>query len=82
MTFNKSQGQTFQRVLMDSKAQQMFGQMFGSQIRGGFTHGHLYVALGRVRQMSHVSVLVDANCRGTNGPITANVVFNELLTYA
>ena len=78
MTFNKSQGQTFQRVLMDSKAQ----QMFGSHIRGGFAHGHLYVALGRVRQMSHVSVLVDANCRGTNGPITANVVFNELLTYA
>ena len=76
-TINKSQGMTFNRVLLDSKAQLMFGRL----IRGAFSHGHLYVTLGRVRQMAHVAILVDASDMMGDDPITANIVYRELLDY-
>ena len=76
-TINKSQGQTFSKVLLDSKAQKMFNAF----VRGAFSHGHLYVALGRVRQMAHVAILVDDDCKIRRSALTANIVFQELLAY-
>ena len=55
--------------------------MFRRIVRGAFSHGHLYVALGRVRQMEDVAILVDEAENLPNGPLTANIVFTELLNY-
>lgn len=75
MTFNKSQGQTFERVLIDSRRQILNKRT----VCGGFTHGHTYVALGRVRSASDVRVLVDDFDVRNEQPLTGNVVYSELL---
>ena len=50
------------------------------EARGAFTHGQLYVALGRVREGGHVAVLADADCATQTHVTTANIVFDELLS--
>ena len=46
VTFNKSQGKTLDRVVVDVR-------------NPPFAHGQLYVALSRVRESSHVQVFCD-----------------------
>ena len=58
MTFNRSQGQTLERVLIDSKMR----VLNFTEVRGAFTHGQLYVALGRVRMRNDVAILIDHDC--------------------
>ena len=47
MTFNKAQGQTLSRVLVDFTS------------GGAFAHGHLYVAMSRVKHGDHLAAFVD-----------------------
>ena len=62
MTINKSQGQTFGRVGVDLT-------------RDVFSHGQLYVAFSRVRNLSSLRVLLPSrNVR------TTNVVYKEVFT--
>lgn len=75
MTFNRAQGQTLGRVLIDSKMRVLNHR----EVRGAFTHGQLYVALGRVRELTHVAILVDTECTHGGTAMSANVVFHELL---
>lgn len=70
MTYNKAQGQTLGRVLLDTTEEP-------------FAHGHCYVALSRVRSKhdirifsSHENVIMDGNARI---PVIANVVYPEVL---
>ena len=46
MTYNKSQGQEFEQALVDIRS-------------NPFTHGHLYVALSRVRKAKNVRLFTD-----------------------
>jgi Helicase len=46
MTYNKSQGQTLGKVLLDVTTPP-------------FAHGHLYVALSRVRSIEHIRMFLD-----------------------
>jgi hypothetical protein len=46
MTYNKSQGQTLGKVLLDVTT-------------APFAHGHLYVALSRVRSITHIRMFLD-----------------------
>src|SRR3546814_505111 len=67
MTYNKSQGQELQSVLMDLR-------------KPAFTHGHLYVALSRVRQRESIAAfLFDEDLEETDTPFTLNIVYPELL---
>lgn len=67
MTINKSQGQEFQRVLLDLRTP-------------CFSHGHLYVALSRIRRPRDILILADAEqIDGTSLKSTTNVVYKELL---
>ncbi len=68
LTFNKSQGQTLEKVGLDLRDDV-------------FAHGQLYVALGRVRNRSSIRVLVSPHrLYGPNKtPLTANIVYKELL---
>src|SRR3546814_5943942 len=50
MTYNTSQGQALQSVLMDLR-------------KPACTHGHLYVALSRVRQRESIAEIGRASCR-------------------
>ncbi len=66
LTYNKSQGQTLERVGLDLR-------------NDVFCHGQLYVALGRVRNRESIRVLVSPN-RIINGTAAvANIVYPELL---
>ena len=66
LTFNKSQGQTLERIGLDLR-------------NDVFCHGQLYVALGRVRNRQSIRVLVSPN-RVINGTAAVtNVVYPELL---
>jgi ATP-dependent exoDNAse (exonuclease V) alpha subunit len=75
MTINKSQGQEFERVLLDLR-------------NSAFTHGHLYVALSRVYDEANIRILVSSsrliyNESETVGQKqhawTKNVIYRELL---
>ena len=46
MTYNKSQGQTLERILLDT-------------VNHPFAHGHLYVALSRVTLYSNIRIILD-----------------------
>ncbi|KAK3242118.1 hypothetical protein CYMTET_48165 [Cymbomonas tetramitiformis] len=63
MTVNRSQGQTLKRVLLDTT-------------RPAFSHGHLYVALSRVRDR-HSIALFNRNQIPSNFQLT--VAYSELL---
>ena len=66
MTIHKSQGQTIGRVGIDLR----------SDI---FSHGQLYVALGRVTKRDNVRVLITKERLINNAPMVNNVVYSQLL---
>ncbi len=66
LTFNKSQGQTLDKVGLDLRSD-------------AFAHGQLYVALGRVRNRNSIRVLVSEERKVGDIAITTNVVYKELL---
>jgi len=71
MTFNKSQGQEFQMVLADIR-------------NNPFTHGHLYVALSRIRIARNIKLFTnrplesDEEILASAVPTVTNVVFEKL----
>ncbi len=66
LTFNKSQGQTLQKVGLDLR-------------NDVFAHGQLYVALGRVRNRDSIKVLVPPKRVIEGTAAVANIVYPELL---
>ncbi len=66
LTYNKSQGQTLERVGLDLR-------------NDVFCHGQLYVALGRVRNRESIRVLVPPNRIINGAAAVANIVYPELL---
>jgi len=68
LSFNRSQGQTLKRVLVDVTVPP-------------FTHGHLNVALSRITLASNIGFYGDANKydEKTSMVQTVNIVYNELL---
>jgi hypothetical protein len=69
ITYNKSQGQEFDYVICDTRTEP-------------FTHGHLYVALSRIRIASNIriftNVIIDKADEFQMGPIVTNVVYKDL----
>jgi len=69
LTMNRSQGQEFEKLLIDLS-------------EAAFTHGHLYVALSRIRLKENLKIfcnqenLMDLYCGFI---VTKNVVYNEIL---
>ena len=62
MTINKSQGQTFDNIIIDLR-------------RDVFNHGQLYVAMSRVRSWESLKIYL--GCQKTNTTIK-NYVYKEL----
>jgi GTPase SAR1 family protein len=81
MTFNKSQGQTLDKVLYDATTRTHPKH----KSHGAFTHGQLNVALGRVRNRNSIRVLVDEHNTYREHPndmptaLTANIVFQQII---
>jgi ATP-dependent exoDNAse (exonuclease V) alpha subunit len=65
MTFNKAQGQEWERVLADIR-------------KYPFTHGHLYVVLSRIRQSANIKFFCTENQTFEGCPFVTNVVYNKL----
>jgi hypothetical protein len=65
MTYNKSQGQTLKRVLLDV-------------VVPPFAHGHLYVALSRVTLYSNICVVCSEDQIYENASLATNTTYNEL----
>ena len=59
LTFNKAQGQTLQRVLVDLTSNKGIATGDKDLHGGAFAHGHLYVALTRVERSANIAVFVD-----------------------
>jgi ATP-dependent DNA helicase PIF1 len=82
MTFNKSQGQTLEKVLIDGTAQHLPGR---GSINGAFMHGHCNVALSRVRNRESLAILVDETnlvtdpTTGKKAARTTNIVCRKIL---
>ena len=69
-TFNGAQGSTLMRCVVDSRS-------------SPFMHGHLYVALGRVRERASVRIFTTlARCNSKGHALTKNIVWQELLLHA
>ena len=66
MTYNKSQGQTLKKVLLDT-------------VHAPFAHGHLYVALSRITDYLNIRIFCAAHNLFDNYPLVASVFFPELL---
>ena len=75
MSFNKSQSQTLQKVLLDCTGEP-------------FAHGHAYVAFSRVRDCNNIRVFVTEeqlrpiggdNPNATMMPIITNIVYGDIL---
>jgi hypothetical protein len=70
MTYNKSQGQEFDKVCVDIR-------------KHPFTHGHLYVALSRIRIASNLRLFTNLQSNSNTDefpepPIVTNVVYKQL----
>jgi hypothetical protein len=65
MTFNKAQGQEWDRVLVDVR-------------KPPFTHGHLYVVLSRIRNSRNIKLFCLENQVEQGHPCTVNVVYDSL----
>ena len=85
MTFNKSQGQTLDKVLYDGTTRTHPKHKSHGALNAAFTHGQLNVALGRVRNRHSVRILVDEHntyrAQPSDKPtaLTANFVFKSIL---
>jgi len=67
ITINKSQGQEYDNVLIDLRKQ-------------SFAHGHLYVALSRVKYHNRIAILINHyDTRDNLNPIVTNIIYPELL---
>ena len=66
MTYNKSQGQTLNKVLLDI-------------VHSPFAHGHLYVALSRITDYQNIRIYCAEHNLFDNYPSVASVFFPELL---
>ena len=66
MTINKSQGQELQRCLLDLRSPP-------------FSHGHLYVALSRVRNVDDIAIFTNQENIKDGAILTENIVYKELL---
>ena len=67
LTMNRSQGQEFEKLLVDL-------------IIPPFTHGHLYVALSRIRKSENIKIFcTNHQILDDNIVITNNVVYDEIL---
>lgn len=66
MTFNKSQGQQFLRLLVDTT-------------RDTFEHGHLYVALSRAIVAANVACYLHGVDIIDDMPIVQSICYRELL---
>ena len=67
MTINRAQGQTFDKCILDLRA-------------SVFSHGQLYVALGRVRRGSDVLIYGQEATRVNGTQLTRNVISPSLLS--
>jgi hypothetical protein len=67
MTYNKSQGQTLQRVLLDVS-------------NPPFAHGHLYVALSRVTNYSDIKIICREDQLYHDAPKIWNTTYSDLLS--
>ena len=75
LTYNKSQGQTLERVLLDVRLKL-------------FNHGYLYVGMSRVQLYSNAALYLnnerifkDKKHRYHMAPMVTNIVYLEALTY-
>ena len=66
VTVNRSQGQTYDRVGIDTRADY-------------FSHGQLYVALGRAQSKQDIMVLSSAKRMRDGDAVVENIVWEELL---
>ena len=73
MTYNKSQSQTFTRILQDA-------------IGEPFTHGHLYVAMSRITNCDNIRLFISTDQLHPNPifdlgemPVITNVVYKNVL---
>jgi len=70
-TVNKSQGQEYDSVLIDLRKE-------------SFAHGHLYVALSRVKYSDKITVLINKSQTRTtddNHAMLTNILYPELLLH-
>lgn len=66
MTYNKSQGQTLKKVLLDV-------------IHWPFAHGHLYVALSRITDYENIRLFAAEKDQIDDKPVVASICYPELL---
>jgi citrate lyase synthetase len=73
MTYNKSQSQTFHRILLDT-------------IGEPFTHGHLYVAVSRITNCDNIRLFITPEQLHPNPysdlyqmSVITNIVFQKVL---
>jgi hypothetical protein len=67
LTMNRSQGQEFEKLLVDLTIP-------------SFTHGHLYVALSRIRKSENIKIFCNTEQIWDNNiVVTNNVVYDEIL---
>jgi hypothetical protein len=66
LSVNKSQGQQFERLALDIT-------------HSAFAHGHLYVALSRIRMADNIRFFVTDENLINNIPFTNNVVYPEII---
>ncbi len=75
MTYHKSQGQTLQKVVLDTRT-------------GVFSHGILYVGLSRVTHCDNIAIFshrqhdhtYDPSATTEPWPTTINIVYPEMLS--
>ena len=81
MTFNRAQGQTLDKVLVDGPSRLLRKH----DCHGAFTHGQCNVAISRVRRRGDISILVDEHNivtdskTGERCALTANIVFKSFI---
>jgi hypothetical protein len=66
LSINKAQGQTLNRVLLDITVSR-------------FSHGHLYVALSRVRLACNIAFFATMDCFYEGAPFVTKTVYSELI---
>ena len=68
MTYNKSQGQTLNKVLLDTTEEP-------------FAHGHAYVAMSRVRSRKNICIFLPQTAVRDGHPTISNVVYDKIIQF-